>query len=191
VTRGARRPGASSAAVRAGSDSGTTLVELLVSASVIGVLGSLAVGALVGAYSSASQTLASSANVGDERLALAEVGRQVRSGNQPLTISSRGLSFVTCADQTVPADLGRARIVEFQILQGALWTRSYRASGEAGSWRTLVAGLAGGSGFAADGVHGVRITLTVAGTAGRPATGDTLVSPRNPALPTPLPDRCP
>jgi hypothetical protein len=165
--------------------------ELLVATAVIAVISPLAIGLLMAVTAQTRSTLASSVNVADARLALASVERQVRSGSQPLTVSTSALSFATCADQTVPADVGRVRVVEFRIAAGALQTRSYRASGSAGGWRTLINGLGGGSAFAASGANGVRVTLAVQGAGGRQAFGDTVISPRNQALATPLPEMCP
>lgn len=174
-----------------------SLPEFLVAMTVTTVLGVLSVGALTTVSTATRDSLATSVNLRDARLALASVERQVRSGNQPLTVSASTLSLNTCDDQTVPADLGRVRVVEFRISSGALQTRSYRASAVVGGvvtgvgWRTLVDGLGADSAFAAAGNDAVRAAVTVNGRGGRAATAETVVAPRNGALPVPVPELCP
>jgi prepilin-type N-terminal cleavage/methylation domain-containing protein len=176
---------------RSAHDAGLTLAELLVSLALLAVISPLAVGMVTRISTQTKATLASSANIGDARLALAYVERQVRSGNQPLAVTASTLNLNTCSDQSVPNDLGWVRVVEFRINSGALETRSYRASTTPGTWRSLIAHLAPASGFAASGAGAVRVTVSVTGADGKPADGDTVVGARNAALSTPLPAKCP
>jgi type II secretory pathway pseudopilin PulG len=166
------------------------MAELLVTVALVGLITPLAVAFLMSVQAQTRATLTSSATVGDVRLALTHVERQVRSGHQPLTVSPTTLSLATCDDAAAPADVGRVRVVEFRIESGALQTRSHLGSQAPGGWRTVISGLDATSAFAAAGTNGVRVTVGVAGGHGRRGTGDTVVSPRNGALPTPLPDVC-
>jgi hypothetical protein len=167
------------------------MAELLVTVALLGLIIPLAVAYLASAQAQTRATLTSSATVGDVRLALTYVERQVRSGHQPLTVSPTTLSLATCDDATAPEDVGRVRVLEFRIEAGALQARSHLGSQAPGGWRTVISGLDSTSAFAPAGTNGVRVTVGVAGGHGRRGTGDTVVSPRNAALPTPLPQVCP
>ena len=172
-------------------DRGATVVELLVMMGILGILAPLFVAVLRGAATSSRATLETADAGAVVRLALDHLDRQVRSGNQPLTITPTSLSLNTCADAAVPADLGRVRTVEFRLSGGALQTRSYRAGAAAGTWRTLAAGLDASSQFSATGARSVAVSLVVKPPKGHPSSVSTVLLARNSALPTPLPSECP
>jgi type II secretory pathway pseudopilin PulG len=178
---------------RPAADRGASLVELLVVMILTGIIAPLSLALLASVWKSAGATIESAENVGNVRLGMQHLDRQIRSANAPLTVSSQSLSFTTCADESAPAAVGTVRRVEYQISAGVLQTRSYPADGTVGVWRTLVRGLAAGSGFTSTGARGVLVTLTGAApsSAARSAVAESLLTARNPALPTPLPTVCP
>lgn len=171
------------------ADAGTTLVELLVVMAMVGVLGPIVIRVLMSGFGSAQGVLGSADGVGSTRTALASVDKQVRSANLPLTVTATTLSMTTCADQTTD-QRGTVRVVEFRFSGGRLQTRSHLPSATPGAWATVATGLAASSGFAAAG-QGVQVTAaTDRRGAVRAASGSTVVVPRNPALPSPLPTVC-
>ena len=116
-------------------DRGVTLVELLVVVVITGIVLPLAFAVLISVQKQTKSTLQFSDDVGQARLAMQSIDRQVRSANQPLSVSLSGtaLGLLTTAQ---PGHLDVARCVQFKVLNGALLIRSFVPGATPPAWPT-------------------------------------------------------
>ena len=116
--------------IRRRGDDGVTLVELLVVVVITGIVLPLAFAVLLSVQRQTKSTLQFSDDVGQARLAMQSIDRQVRSADAPLTVtpspSGPVLGLLTTAE---PAHLGNPWCVQFTVSGGKLLTRSFSPTG--------------------------------------------------------------
>ncbi len=161
-------------------DVGLSLVELLVTMVIAGVILPLVFGAVVGAERSTSRAVAGGDAVADARLGLAMIDRQVRSGSAPLYLDTAGqsLGFHTrlAANGTMAA---ASQCMQYRVNGGALQTRSFAVTATPPAWTSVISGVTSTTTFTASGTSSVRVALDVVRGSGRPASVDSLLTTRN------------
>lgn len=166
-------------------DAGTTLVELLVTMVIAGLVVPLIIGVVIGAQRHTVSTMNTASAVASTRLALQDIDRQVRSGAGPVHVGTRAFGFWTAfAADGIPVAVPHC--VQYRIDGSTLQRRSFPTGGTRPGW-AAVGGvesmLAAGSTFAADGAGGASIEaeLVVQVSADRPVTVASVLTPRNTA----------
>lgn len=117
------------------SDAGVTLVELLITMIIFSLVMAMTYGVLITVQRQTKDQIARADAVGDARLALQQIDRQVRSGNvlynpstEPLPLSMR---IYTQAN-------GDQRCVQWQVVGGLLrsrsWSPTWTTDGLVGDW---------------------------------------------------------
>jgi prepilin-type N-terminal cleavage/methylation domain-containing protein len=157
VLRRVRRHG------RPADDAGLTLVELLVTMMVFSVAVSLVYSAVILVQRRTSDAAHSAAAVGELRQALAQIDRQVRSGNVLYSPAGEPEHLASCAgDSTAAAgtcmriytqtDVG-PRCIQWQVVADATrpgrsllrsrsWAPDWTTTGSVSGWETVARGLA-------------------------------------------------
>lgn len=162
-------------------DAGVSLVELLVTVVIAGIVLPLITGVMITAQRRTADTVSTASAVADARLALQDIDRQVRSGAAPLSVSGQAFGFWTAfaADGTTAA---APRCVQYSVVGGALKTRSFVATASAPAWstaRTVATGLTASTSFALEGTTSVSVDLRLVQGSGRPARVDSTLTTRN------------
>src|SRR3954462_8469203 len=145
--------------MRAGDrDSGFTLVEMLMVMVLFTFILSLVVGVLVNMMRDSARIQARTDAVDQSRLAIAQIDRQVRSGN--VLYNPAADPDATAASMNVPASKiwqmriytqanGLERCVQWQVINGLLrtrsWTPTWVADGVVSEWKTVARGIAYGT----------------------------------------------
>lgn len=146
-------------------EDGVTLVELLVTIAIFSVVLAMTYSVLITVQKQTSDTTARADAVGDARLALQQIDRQVRSGNV----------LYDPASETLPLSMriftqanGDKRCVQWQVLDGVLRSRSWSSS-----WQTD--GLVSGWGVVARNVVNTAATPPFSLQGGSTVFGSRLV----------------
>ncbi len=171
-----RRPGS--------GDAGYSLVEVLVTTVIAGIVFPLVLGIVITAQQQTSSTVRRAEAIGVARLALQDIDREVRSGDAPLHLDgTQGLGFRTAfTPGGQPA--GVTRCVQYRReSSGELRTRTFDTTAGRPPWSTapvVATGLTPGTSFtAAGGTSSVSVDLVVGAGPGRPATVETVLTARN------------
>ncbi len=178
---------------RAAGDQGTTLAELLISMMIFSVALAMVYSVLITVQRQTKDSTARADAVGNARLALAQIDRQVRSGNV----------LYNPASETLPLSMrvytqanGDQRCVQWQVYNGKLrsrsWSTTWQTDGLVSAWAVVARdvvnttatppfALQGGS--TAYGSRLVDITLRVknAESGGKPINVTSSLSGRNTA----------
>lgn len=174
-------------------DGGWSLVELLVAMSIFGVLVAMSFSILVTVQRQTKDNLARVEQTAQARLGLAQIDRQVRSGNvviDPATAGElpRSMRVFTQTD-------GVRRCVQWQVVAGTLrfrsWDPDWSTVGAVEGWRVVARSVISDSrapvtftketasgGSQAQSVR-VRLWLQAEGADGRPVEMTTVLSGRN------------
>jgi len=146
------------------SEAGFTLVEMLVSMLVFGIVISLAMAAVIDVMKYSNKVQSTADATSELRQALQVIDRQVRSGNvlfspanetSPSTCTAVGASGGTCMRIYTQAN-GPQRCVQWKvvtdpsdgtrkILQTRSWAQDWQTSGDVSDWRTVASGLVNGT----------------------------------------------
>lgn len=188
-------------------DAGFSLVELLVTVLITGLLVPLVFSVLITAQRQTTATTDTAEAVDDVRLALSSVERRVRSASAPLYIGpatastgrAQGFGFATrfAADGSALAAADAPQCVQYTVVSGALRTRSFPASATTRpAWTSTAAPVVvsdvvpwptgtptRGTTFAADPAvtRSVTVHLEVQRRTGSTATVERVLTARNPA----------
>lgn len=175
-------------------DAGFTFTELVVTMAVVAVVMPLVLGFAVASQRNATGTISAANAVGDARLALQDIDREVRSGAAPVRVDGspgsdvQAFGFYTAfaPDGTLAA---QPRCVQYRIVSGVLRTRSFPATSTLSpTWSSataVVPGLTSGSSFRTDAAaSSVTVDLEVRDGAGRPAAIESTLTPRNAPIAT-------
>ncbi len=174
-----------------GDDSGLTLIELLVSMALFSGVLAAVYGVLISVQRQSSDLQARETSVGNARLALEQMDRQIRSGNvlydpatEALPLSMR---VYTQAD-------GDARCVQWQVeastrtLRSRAWSSTWVTDGDVGAWSVVARGLVnttspftlqGGSTQYSSRLVDIKLLVTDPKAGGRPIEVQTSLSGRN------------
>jgi type II secretory pathway component PulJ len=140
------------------SEEGTTLIELLVTMAMFAVILIVAYSVLFMVQTQTSTNLRVSDAVGQAKLALAQIDRQVRSGNvlySPAGESTAGCTGAPVAPSTTPnagncmrvytQANGDERCVQWEVVGGVLksrsWSTTWQTDGQVTEWRTVARGI--------------------------------------------------
>ncbi|MCW2600794.1 MAG: prepilin-type cleavage/methylation-like protein [Frankiales bacterium] len=146
----------------ADEDSGFTLVELLITMVVFGIAMGIVTSAVVKVQSYVGSVQGSADANGEARLALADIDRQVRSGNvlyspanetTPSTCTASGTDAGTCMRVYTQAN-GLERCVQWQLiadsthagtnlLRSRAWSPTWQTDGKYTGWSTKARNLVG------------------------------------------------
>ena len=120
-----------------GDESGVTLVELLISAAVMGLIAGIFVTVMASIQMGLHREQGRTQTMDQGRLALETIDRDVRSGNilcsVPASPTNFGLSVYTQSN-------GSTRWLQYRVSSQALQKRQY-LSGAWSSWRTVASGI--------------------------------------------------
>src|SRR3954452_19586788 len=136
-------------------DSGVTLVEMLMVMVLFTFILSLVVGALVSVMRDSKRIQDRTDAIDQSRLAIAQIDRQVRSGN--VLYNPAADPDATAAAMNIPASKtwqmriytqanGLERCVQWQVIGGVLrtrsWTPTWQTDGVVSAWKTVARGIA-------------------------------------------------
>lgn len=169
----------------AAGEAGITLVELVITVALSGVLLPLVIGVLVSAQRSTHGTLRTADAVAEAGVGLQDVDRQVRSAAGPVHVDGAAAFGVWTNFAPDGTRAAAPRCLQYRVDGTSLRTRTFPASAGAArpAWstaRAVASGLTSGSAFAADGgTSSVSVQLVVERSSGRPATVGSVLTPRN------------
>ncbi len=183
-------------------DDGLSLVELLVTMVIAGIVLPLVFGVLINAQRSTASTMATSDSVGEAQRALATIDRQVRSGTAPIYVSgTQAFGFYSkFAANGAPID--PALCVQYRVSpddgdnieepgERELQARTFPVTSAPPAWtstsvRRVISGVTSTTTFTAvpdtavpSTLRSVRVTLDASRGSGRPASIDGLLTTRN------------
>jgi prepilin-type N-terminal cleavage/methylation domain-containing protein len=123
---------------RAHGDRGTTLVEVLISMTIFTLALAMVYSVLITVQRQTKDQTSRADSVGNARLALAQIDRQVRSGNVLYNPSSEALPL---SMRVYTQANGDQRCVQWQVFGGKLRTRSWsptwQTDGEVSEWSVV------------------------------------------------------
>ena len=175
------------------SDAGTTLVELIISMTIFSLALAMVYGVLITVQRQTKDATSRADSVGNARLALQQIDRQVRSGNVLYNPASESLPL---SMRVYTQANGDQRCVQWQVWNGKLrtrsWSTTWQTDGQVSEWGVVARdvvnttatppfALQGGS--TAYGSRLVDITLQVKSptAGGRPINVTSSLSGRNTA----------
>lgn len=166
---------------RTRDDRGLTLVELLVTMVIAGVIVPLVLSVLLAAQRQTAGTASTAAAVGDVRLAVATMGRQIRTASGPVILD--GAPSPVLGLYTTDGSAG-ARCLQYRVVHGVLRTRSFPVTGSGTSWSTatvVTSSVASTTPFSAipSSAGSVRVQLAALVDGGRTVSVDKTLSARN------------
>ena len=147
------------------SDAGTTLVELIISMTIFSLALAMVYGVLITVQRQTKDATSRADSVGNARLALQQIDRQVRSGNVLYNPASEALPL---SMRVYTQANGDQRCVQWQVWNGKLRTRSWSTT-----WQTD--GLVDGWAIVARDVVNTTATPPFALQGGSTAYGSRLV----------------
>lgn len=124
--------------VKSRSDGGTTLVELLISMTIFSLALAMVYSVLITVQRQTTDQTSRADSVGNARLALSQIDRQVRSGNVLYNPASEVLPL---SMRVYTQANGDQRCVQWQVFNGQLrsrsWSPTWQTDGLVSAWGTV------------------------------------------------------
>ena len=136
------------------SDHGFTLVEALVSMAVFSLVIAMAYTALLSVQRQTSDTIARAESVAETRLGIAQMDRQIRSGNVLYDPADEALLGFPMSMRVFTQANAENKCVQWQVLNGDLrmrsWSPTPKPYGPVARWTTVARGVVNKAGDSGD-----------------------------------------